>query len=104
MAFCNPRQLGTALPAVVPHLGQALSDPHPRVASAAQRSLDEVASVIRNPEVKRLVPTLLAALGDPNKHTRKMLDMLLSTVFVNTVDAASLVSGHGLFSSCWGGA
>ncbi|RMZ52547.1 hypothetical protein APUTEX25_003690 [Auxenochlorella protothecoides] len=90
MAFCNPRQLGTALPAVVPHLGQALSDPHPRVASAAQRSLDEVASVIRNPEVKRLVPTLLAALGDPNKHTRKMLDMLLSTVFVNTVDAASL--------------
>ncbi|KAL6771130.1 hypothetical protein ACKKBF_B34035 [Auxenochlorella protothecoides x Auxenochlorella symbiontica] len=90
MAFCNPRQLGTALPAVVPHLGQALSDPHPRVAAAAQRSLDEVASVIRNPEVKRLVPTLLAALGDPNKHTRKMLDMLLSTVFVNTVDAASL--------------
>lgn len=51
----------------------------------------QVGSVIRNPEVGALVPTLLAAIADPNANTRACLDTLLSTVFVNTVDAPSLV-------------
>jgi hypothetical protein len=48
--------------------------------------------VIRNPEVSGLVPHLLAAIADPNGSTRPALDVLLETVFVNTIDAASLVS------------
>ena len=50
----------------------------------------QVGSVIRNPEVLALVPTLLAAIGDPNTAGKAALDTLLSTTFVNTVDAASL--------------
>lgn len=50
----------------------------------------QVGSVIRNPEVAVLVPALLAAIADPSKATRKTLDTLLDTVFINTVDAASL--------------
>lgn len=50
-------------------------------------------SVIRNPEVSTLVPCLLAAISDPNAATRIALDVLLETVFVNTIDAASLVRG-----------
>ena len=42
MAHCAPRQLGTALPAVVPKLSEVLSDPHPKVQSAARRALKEV--------------------------------------------------------------
>jgi hypothetical protein len=49
-----------------------------------------VGSVIRNPEVQTLVPTLLAAISSPNTATRAALDVLLSTTFVNTVDTASL--------------
>lgn len=50
----------------------------------------QVGSVIRNPEVQNLVPALLGAIERPNDRTRECLDTLLDTVFVNTVDAASL--------------
>ena len=92
MAHCAPKQLSTCLPTIVPRLGEVLADPHPKVGAAAKQALDEVGSVIRNPEVGRLVPTLLAAVADPSKNNKVALDTLLSTVFINTVDAASLVS------------
>eukprot|EP00967_Tisochrysis_lutea_P022188 scaffold25300_cov21-Tisochrysis_lutea.AAC.1 len=40
-----------------------------------------------------LVPYLLSAIADPNHATKPALEVLLQTVFVNTIDAASLVSG-----------
>jgi HEAT repeat protein len=90
MAYCAPKQLGSCLPQIVPVLGEALADPHPKVSAAARDAMDEVGAVIKNPEVAKLVPTLMAALADPNKHNKKALDTLLSTIFVNTVDSASL--------------
>jgi hypothetical protein len=50
----------------------------------------QVGSVIRSPEMSALVPALLAAIADPNLATRDCLDTLLSTTFVNTIDAPSL--------------
>ena len=50
----------------------------------------QVGGVIRNPEIQKLVPALFSAIADPDKNGKKALDMLLSTTFVNTVDAASL--------------
>lgn len=91
MAHCAPKQLSTCLPTIVPRLSTVLADPHPKVGAAAKLALEEVGSVIRNPEVSKLVPSLLAAVSDPNKHNKACLDTLLATVFVNTVDAASLV-------------
>ena len=131
MAHCAPRQLGTALPSVVPKLSEVLSDPHLKVQSAARRALKEVGafpdatrgllevsektcqdllthqihsisrfdsqrlllqvgSVIRNAEVQALAPVLLSAIADPNTKAKVALDTLLNTIFVNTVDAASL--------------
>ena len=52
--------------------------------------LAQVGQVIRNPEVQTLVPSLLGAITRPNDNTRACLDILLDTVFVNTVDAPSL--------------
>ena len=52
MAFCAPEQLGSALPQVVPKLGEVLSDPHPKVQDAARQALAEVGGTIENPEMK----------------------------------------------------
>jgi len=46
MAHCAPRQLGTALPSVVPKLSEVLSDPHPKVQLAARQALKEVGTGI----------------------------------------------------------
>jgi hypothetical protein len=100
MAHCAPKQLSACLPTIVPRLGDVLADPHPKVTAAARTALHEVGSVIRNPEVARLVPALLAAVADPTRSNKACLETLLNTVFVNTVDAASLVSAAPNGADC----
>ncbi|GJP65751.1 hypothetical protein CLOP_g22614, partial [Closterium sp. NIES-67] len=90
MAFCAPRQLSHCLPLVVPKLSEVLTDTHPKVQAAAHTSLQQVGSVIRNPEIAALVPALLDGIANPNKHAKACLDLLLQTTFVNSIDAASL--------------
>ncbi|DBB12167.1 TPA: hypothetical protein ACH3X3_006274 [Trebouxia sp. C0006] len=90
MAYLAPKQLSTSLPTVVPILGKTLSDPHPKVQASAKKALEEIGGVIRNPEVQKLVKPLLLAIANPNKHAKAALDILLQTVFINTVDAPSL--------------
>jgi len=91
MAYCAPKQLSSCLPTIVPVLGEALADPHPKVSGSAKEALDEVGAVIRNPEVSKLVPVLMSALSDPNKNNKAALNSLLTTIFVNTIDSPSLV-------------
>uniref|UniRef100_A0A1D1YSQ3 Translational activator GCN1 n=1 Tax=Anthurium amnicola TaxID=1678845 RepID=A0A1D1YSQ3_9ARAE len=90
MAFCAPQQLSQCLPKIVPKLTEVLTDTHPKVQSAGQMSLQQVGSVIKNPEISALVPTLLMGLSDPNEYTKHSLDILLQTTFINSVDAPSL--------------
>ncbi|KAK7397369.1 hypothetical protein VNO78_18538 [Psophocarpus tetragonolobus] len=90
MAYCAPQQLSQCLPKIVPKLTEVLTDTHPKVQSAGQMALQQVGSVIKNPEISALVPTLLMGLSDPNEHTKYSLDILLQTTFVNSIDAPSL--------------
>lgn len=90
MAYCAPQQLSQCLPKIVPKLTEVLTDTHPKVQSAGQTALQQVGSVIKNPEIAALVPTLLLGLTDPNEHTKYSLDILLQTTFVNSIDAPSL--------------
>ena len=55
----------------------------------------QVGSVIRNPEIQKLVPSLLAAIAEPDKHAKKALDQMLGTTFVNTV--SSQILNHTFF-------
>uniref|UniRef100_A0A0D9VYB3 TOG domain-containing protein n=1 Tax=Leersia perrieri TaxID=77586 RepID=A0A0D9VYB3_9ORYZ len=90
MAYCAPQQLSQCLPKIVPKLTEVLTDTHPKVQAAGQTALQQVGSVIKNPEISALVPILLAALTDPNNHTKHSLDILLQTTFINSIDAPSL--------------
>ncbi|CAI9767444.1 unnamed protein product [Fraxinus pennsylvanica] len=90
MAYCAPQQLSQCLPKIVPKLTEVLTDTHPKVQSAGQTALQQVGSVIKNPEISALVPTLLMGLTDPNGYTKYSLDILLQTTFINSVDAPSL--------------
>ncbi|KAJ1854303.1 translational activator of GCN4, partial [Coemansia sp. RSA 2703] len=90
MAFCAPKQLSLALPAIVPRIVTVLADSHGQVAAAARGALLRFGDVIHNPEIQVLVPTLLAALDDPAGRTDAALVRLLHTPFVHYIDAASL--------------
>jgi hypothetical protein len=41
---------------------EAGSDPHPKVKDSAKAAMQDISSVIRNPEISRISPFLLAAL------------------------------------------
>ncbi|XP_078182456.1 putative protein kinase regulator ILITHYIA isoform X2 [Carex rostrata] len=90
MAYCAPQQLSQCLPKIVPKLTEVLTDTHPKVQTAGQTALQQVGSVIKNPEIATLVPTLLMSLNDPNAYTKLSLDILLQTTFINSIDAPSL--------------
>ena len=79
------------LPQVVPALTEhALTASHPRVKEGANTALASVGAVIKNPEIARLVPTLLKALADPGNATPGALDALAHCQFEHCIDPPSL--------------
>ncbi|KAF6151346.1 hypothetical protein GIB67_040619 [Kingdonia uniflora] len=90
MAYCAPQQLSQCLPRIVLKLTEVLTDTHPKVQSAGQMTLQQVGSVIKNPEISSLIHILLKALTDPNEYIKHSLDILLQTTFVNSIEAPSL--------------
>lgn len=90
MAYCNPKQLSSCLPNIVPRLIEVMADSHVKVQRASHQSLKQIGSVIKNPEIQAIVPLLLNALAEPAKHTERCLDALIKTSFVHRIDAPSL--------------
>ena len=91
MAFCAPRQLSACLPQIVPALvDYALCSTQPKVRAAGKTALKEIGSVVRNPEILRLVPSLTKALLKPSEFTSAALKKLTRTSFIHAIDAPSL--------------
>ena len=61
-----------------------------KVRESGKKSLKDVRSVVRNPEVAGLSEVLLAALVEPAKHTKAAVEALLVCEFVHSIDAPSL--------------
>lgn len=79
LSNCNPKQLSACLPQIVPRIIAAMSDTHAKVQEAAREALSEIGSVIRNPEILQLIPLVIKALDDPNKHADEALEALINT-------------------------
>ena len=90
MSHLAPKQLASALPKVVPKLTEAFGYTHPKVKAAAQEALDEISTVVRNPEISEISHLLLKALTDPADHTTSALEGLIETEFLHAIDAPSL--------------
>ena len=88
---CAPKQVSPSLPQIVSHLvDKSASDPHPKVKESAKLALQDISSVIKNPEVSRLSNILLLALADPANRTRDALESLLACEFIHSIDSPSL--------------
>lgn len=90
MSHLAPKQLASALPKVVPQLIDAFSDTHTKVKTSAQEALNEISTVVKNPEISSISPTLLKALTDPADCTIRALEALIGTEFLHAIDAPSL--------------
>lgn len=90
MAYLDPAQLSASLSLIVPEIVGVLNDTHKEVRKAADQALKRFGEVIRNPEIQAVVPALVAAIGDPTKHTEEALDSLIKTQFVHYIDGPSL--------------
>ena len=85
MSHCAPKQLVSCLPKAVPKLIDSFSDTHPKVKSASFQALEELATVVRNPEIQKMSSTLLNALVDPAQGTLKALETMIHTEFLHGV-------------------
>lgn len=90
MAFCAPKQLATSLPQIIPSIIEASMDGHPKVKESAKNALNDISSVIRNPEISSLSGSLIAALTEPANKTKAALEALLECEFMHSIDAPSL--------------
>jgi hypothetical protein len=55
-----------------------------QVQQAGRDALDKIGSVIKNPEIQKMLPFLLSALNDPVKHTQVRVDGFRSSLFLNS--------------------
>ncbi|SSD58452.1 related to Translational activator GCN1 [Saccharomycodes ludwigii] len=90
MAYLDPTQLSASLSVIVPEIVRVLNDSHKEVRKSADQALKRFGEVIRNPEIQKLVPVLIKAIGDPTKYTEESLNALIKTQFVHYIDGPSL--------------
>jgi len=89
LAHTAPSQIGQLLPDIVPKVTENMWDTKPEVKQAAKASLGECCTVIHNPDVQPIVPTLISANANP-KENAGALDRLMGTTFVSQVDRPTL--------------
>jgi hypothetical protein len=83
MSHLAPKQLASALPKVVPNLTEAFADTHTKDKASAQGALEEISSVVQNPEIHKICCVLLKALTNSADKTLAALEALVEVLACN---------------------
>jgi len=78
------------LPSLVLLMAACVVDSKKEVALAAASALDAVGATVSNPETRKLMPHILAAIKQPDTATDKCLEELMDATFVNSLGATSV--------------
>ncbi|KAL7065995.1 HEAT repeat family protein [Cryptosporidium serpentis] len=91
MTIKLPHQLAAFLPEAIQTLCSATSDSHPKVSEAARQTLENMSSIVKNPEIQDISSELITALVDPNEiNIKNALQSLRCVTFIYTVDVTTL--------------
>jgi HEAT repeat protein len=90
IAYCASKQLASCLPEIVPKLTVATVDTNPQIKEAAIKSLNQLLSTIKTPEIVDIRETLINALSRPYDENGRALEILLNTEFKHLFDTSSI--------------
>ena len=85
----HPERIAYLLPNIVPQVTKHVWDTKKEVKNNALDTLLSCCSVIQNPDIKPIVPTLVDANANPKKND-SALDVLMGTTFVSQVGSPTL--------------
>merc|ERR1719230_998680 len=82
-------KVGMCLPEIVPEITDCLWDTKKETQKAAIEAITAASTVIENPDIRPIVPTLISANAHPDE-CPACIDKLMAVVFVQTVDSPTL--------------
>ncbi|EKE41943.1 hypothetical protein ENUP19_0341G0007 [Entamoeba nuttalli] len=94
MAKQTTHQLDAYLPKIITPLVNLMIDSDANVSEAASEALNNLASVIKNPEISSLIPSILDALENPPQNTPEFYEHFEKMQFTHLIDSSSLALIH----------
>lgn len=84
-----PQEIGSCMPLLVPAVAPLMCESRAALAEGSKDAMSKMCDCIDNPDVKPLIPHLMAALGAPTK-VEEAVHKLAATTFVAQVECNSL--------------
>lgn len=89
LATDAPHEIGSCMPDLVPAVAPLMCEAKPALSDGSNAAMSDMCRCIDNPDVKPLVPHLMAALGNPAK-VEHAIHKLAATTFVAQVECNAL--------------
>ncbi|KAG4304816.1 hypothetical protein PORY_001869 [Pneumocystis oryctolagi] len=82
-------QMSYRLPELIPVLSESMWDTRTEIKNQARKTMEEVCSLISNPDIERFIPILIDCIAEPEK-VPETVHTLGATTFVQEVHASTL--------------
>ncbi|KAK8858439.1 hypothetical protein IAR55_002666 [Kwoniella newhampshirensis] len=84
------RQMGQAMPDLIPVLAEAVWDTKADVKKAAKVTLEKACALVENKDIEKFIPALIKSLLNPIEEVPKTITLLSATTFVSEVTAPTI--------------